>query len=104
MVLEADHRVEIGRQVVLPELHDGERLPACLRINQADRLHRPEQGRIAAAPGHLLDRQAAFEVVDLLLELVCRRFGGAQERLVEPVVFLLGEGTIQVVLAPLAVA
>src|SRR3989454_4230868 len=104
MILEADHRVKAGRQVVLPELHDGERLFACARVDEADRLHRAECERLTTTAGHLLDRQAPLEVEDLLLELVRRRLGRPQEGLVEAGVLGLGWRAVEVILAPLAVA
>ena len=84
VVLEADHRVEIGRERVLPQLHDAERLAAGARIDEPHRLHRPEQKRLAPAPRHLLDRQASLEVADRLLEVVRRRLGRAEDRAIEP--------------------
>src|SRR5581483_340916 len=60
--LEPDHVEERRVAVVLAELDDRVRLPAGARVDEADRLERPERERVAAAPRHLLDRQAALEV------------------------------------------
>ena len=67
--LEADQAEVIAGQVVLPELDDGVRRLAGARIDEADRLHRSEAQRVAAAVRHHLDRQAAFEE-SLLVEVV----------------------------------
>ena len=63
----------VAGEIVLPQLHDGKRRAAGARIDEADRLHRPEAQRVAAAVRHHLDRQTAFEEL-LLVEVVngCR--------------------------------
>ena len=70
--LEAHHREVAGGQVVLAELHDREGPPPGARIDEADRLHGPEEQGVAAAAGDDLDGQAALEE-ELVLEGVQRR-------------------------------
>ena len=78
--LEADQAEVVAGEVVLPQLHDGVRRAAGARIDQADRLHRAEPQRVAAAMRHHLDRQAPLEEL-LLVEVVDRRrFGGHDAR------------------------
>jgi len=69
MVLKAYHIVGIGTQVLLPELYHSVGHLSGARIAQADRLHRTEAQRIAAAAGNLFNRQAALEVVQVLPNL-----------------------------------
>ena len=82
--LEADQRVVARGQVVLAQLHDGVRAAAGARIDEADRLHRPEAQGLLAAARHHLDRQAALEE-ELVLEVVERRRTRRGERAVEGV-------------------
>ena len=101
--LEADHRVMAGGQVVLPELDDREGPRARARVDQAHRLHRPEEQRLLSAAGDDLDRKAAFEE-ELVLEGVQGRALGADEGAMEGAVLRLAEGAVDVVVAPLPVA
>ena len=80
--LESDQVPHLSRAVLAPELHHRERLPARPRLGKAHRLHRPEAERVAAAAGHLLDRQAPFEVRHLV-ELVRGELIGGEERIDE---------------------
>ena len=80
------------------------RLPAGARIGQADRLHRAEAERLAAAPRHLLDRQAALEVGHLV-ELVALVLVGLEQRVEEALVPSRVDRRVEVVVAlALAVA
>ena len=73
--LEPDEAEVIAGEIVLPQLHGRVRRPAGARIDEADRLHRSEAQRVAAAVRHDLDGQAALEE-PLLVEVVDRcRFG-----------------------------
>jgi hypothetical protein len=66
MILEAHQIVGIRPQVFLPQLHYGVGHSSRTRIFQPHRFHRSEAQRIASAPGNLLDRQTALEVIQLL--------------------------------------
>ena len=101
--LEAHHREMAGGQVVLAELHHREGPPAGARVHQSDRLHGPEEQRVAAAAGDDLDGQAALEE-ELVLEGVQLGALGGGEGLVEGVVLRLVERAVHVVVATLAVA
>ena len=94
--LEADQAEVIAGQIVLPELNGGIRLAARPRIDQADRLHRPESQRLTAAMRHHLDRQAALEEF-FLVEVVDRRRLGRDERIVEALVVVARQRAIQIV-------
>ena len=83
--LEADQVPHLARPVLPPELHHRVRLAAGARIGQADRLHRAEAQRLAAAARHLLDRQAALEVRHLV-ELVAVVLVGREQRVDERLV------------------
>jgi hypothetical protein len=61
LCLETHEAVVVAGNVVLAELDDGVSLPAGARIDEANRLHRPETQRVRAAVGHHLDRQAPLE-------------------------------------------
>ena len=78
----ADQVPHLPRPVLAAELHHRVRLAAGARIGQADRLHRAEAERLPAAPGHLLDRQAALEVGHLV-ELVALVLVGLDQRVEE---------------------
>src|SRR5205814_10042551 len=71
--LKSDEAEMIGGEVVLTQLDGRERLAAGPGIDQADRLHRPEAQRVAAAVRHDFNRQTAFEEA-FLVEIVngCR--------------------------------
>ena len=94
--LEPDEAEVIAGEIVLPQLHGGEGRAPGARVDETDRLHRPEAQRLAAAMRHHLDRQAALEEL-LLLEIVDRRRLGAHECVVERVVLRLGERAVEVV-------
>ena len=69
--LEADHIVERAQCIVLAELDDGMGPSAAvMRVAEADRLHRAEGERVAAALRHHLDRQAALEVGGVALPVL----------------------------------
>ena len=94
--LEPDEAEVIARQIVLPQLHGGVRLAAGARIDQPDRLHRPEPQRVAPAMRHHLDRQAAFEE-PLLVEVVDGRRFGRDQRVVEALVLVARQRTVQII-------
>src|SRR5712691_6708181 len=94
MVLKTNEVVAVGKQILLPELHDSERLAISARVAKPNRLHRTVTQRVSSATRKLFDGQATLEV-HRLFELVKRdRFGGEQ-RLIEPAVLLYIEGTVQ---------
>src|SRR6185503_17869501 len=62
--LEADEVPHPPAAILHAELRDRVGLPATPRVAQANRLHRPEAKRLAAAASHLLDRHASLEVRD----------------------------------------
>src|SRR5712692_4212920 len=64
--LEAHEIPHLRRAVFLTQLHHRIWLASGLRIDEADRLHRPKAQRLDPALRHLLDGQAAFEVRDLV--------------------------------------
>ena len=97
--LEAHQAVVIAGQVVLPQLHGCVRRAARARIDEADRLHRPEPQRVQAAVRHDLDRQAPFEE-DGLVEVVDRRRLRVHHRVQEPLVLVAGHRTVQVIAFP----
>ena len=70
--LEADQAEVIAGQRVLPQLHGCVRHAPGPRIDEADRLHRAEPQRVAAAMRHHLERQTPFEEL-LLVEVMNRR-------------------------------
>ena len=94
--LKSDEAEVIAREIVLAQLHGGVRLAAGLRIDEADGLHRPEAERVDAAMRHHFNRQTSFEE-SFLVEVVDRRRLGMDERVVEALVLVAGERTIQVV-------
>ena len=69
-----------------------------MRIDQPDRLERPEGQRHAAAPGQNFDGQTALEH-QLFLEIVNLRRLRRDERVVKGVVFLLGHRAVNVIIA-----
>src|ERR1700738_2508836 len=85
MVLKTNQVVAVGKQILLPELHNGEGLAIGARIAKANRLHRTVTQGVAPATRKLLDGQAALEV-HRLSELVKRNRFGSEQRLVEPAV------------------
>jgi hypothetical protein len=93
--LEADHVPHLPRAVLHAELDHGVRAAAGPRILEADRLHRAEAERIAAALGHLLNRHAAFEVGHLV-EVVRRRLVGSRQRVDERLVLLARHRAVEV--------
>src|ERR1700730_16244560 len=103
MILKTNEVVAVGKQILLPELHNGERLAISARIAKTNRLHRTVTQRVAPATRKLLDGQAALEV-HRLFELVKRNRFGAEQRLVEPAVLLYIERTVQIVVAAFIVA
>ena len=94
--LESDQAEMIGRQIVLSKLHDRVRRPTGPRIDEANRFHRAETQRVHAAMRHDLDRQAPFEEL-FLVEIMDGRGFGVGERVVEALVLLARQRTIQVV-------
>ena len=96
--LKPHEAVVIPGQIVLPQLHRGIGLPACPRIDETDRFHRPEAQRVDAAVRHDLDRQTALEE-SLVVEIVNGRRLGVHERVVEPRVFVARQRAVQVVAA-----
>ena len=110
VVLEADEVVAVGAEVLLAKLDDGVGPAAGLGIGEADGLHGAEAEGVAAAAGGLFDGQAAFEVVNRF-EVRGSRFEGRRdgfpgfggdgfgggEGVEEAVVFLFGEGAVDVV-------
>src|SRR5262245_27480273 len=93
--LEPDEAEVIAGERVLPQLHGGVRLAAGARIDEPDRLHRPEPQRVAAAVRHDLDRQTALEE-PLLVEVVDAGRLGGHERVVEPIVIVARERAVQI--------
>ena len=94
--LKAHEAEVIAGQIVLPQLHRGERRTTGARIHQADRLHRSEAQRVNTAMGHDLDGQTPFEE-SLLVEVVHRRRFRVDEGLVESTVLLARERAIEIV-------
>ena len=91
------HEAEvIAREVVLAQLHGRVRLASRARIREADRLHRTEPQRVAAAVRHDFDRQAAFEE-PLLVEVVNGRRFSCDQRVVETIVFVARQRAVQVI-------
>ena len=85
--LEADHVPQRAERVVLAQLHHGVGPPAAVvRIGEADRLHRAEAQRLAAALGHHLDRQAAVEVGRVRFPLLERGLVAGEQRVDEGLV------------------
>ena len=74
--LEPDEVPHAPAAILHAQLHDGVRFAPGARIDEADRLHRPEAQRVAAAARHLLGRHAALEVRHGV-ELVRRRYWSA---------------------------
>ena len=96
VVLEADQVVGVGAKVLAAQLHHRLGHLAGARIAQAYGLHGAEAQRIPAAPRQFLDRQAAFEVFQLLPFLAFDCLGG-DEGIVEAVVFLFRHGAVDVI-------
>src|SRR5688572_11914593 len=94
--LEADEAEVIAGESVLTQLHDRVRLAPAARIDEADRLHRSEPQRVAAAVRHDLDRQAPLEE-PFFVEIVDRRRLGGDERVVEALVLFARQRAIQIV-------
>src|SRR5271165_1876564 len=65
VVLEAYHIVGVSPQILLAQLYHSVGGTSCSGIAQTHRLHWPEAQRVAATTCYLLDRQTAFEVVQL---------------------------------------
>ena len=98
--LESDEAEMIARQIVLAELHRRVRLATDARIDETDRLHRSESQRVAPAMRHHLDRQTPFKEA-CLVEVVHGGRLRADERIVEPLIFLSCERTVQVIALPI---
>jgi len=96
VILEADEVVAVGAQILFAQLNDGPRSLAGARIAQADGLHGAESQSVAAAAGEDFNRQAAFEIVELLPLFRFGGFGGEQ-RVEEAIVFLAIHGAVDVV-------
>ncbi len=102
--LESDQVPRRAREVLAAQLHNSVRPGAGARVGEPHRLHRAVGEHVAAALGHHLDGQAAFEVARLL-ERVRRDLLPAQELVDEPFVLFAGERQVEVVRAlALAVA
>src|SRR5690606_30958565 len=85
--LESDHVPHLTGSILAPQLHYRPGSPACTRIPQSYRLHRPEPQCVGAALRHHLDRQASLEVRDARVNLWRRRWRiGVRVRHVLPVV------------------
>ncbi len=80
--LEAHQVPHLPRPVLAAKLYHRVRLAAGARVGQPDRLHRAEPERLAAAPRHLLHRQAALEVRHRV-ELVALMLVGLEQRVEE---------------------
>ena len=102
-VLEAHEIVGRALPVLRAQLDHGERPLPGAGIDQSDRAHGPEAESALPPAGQLVDRQARFEERGLL-ELVQREQLGAQERLVERMILLGRQRTVQVMAAPLVPA
>ena len=85
--LEADEIPHAAGAILHAQLHDGVRLAAGARIDEADRLHRPEAQRLASALRHLLGGHAPLEVRHGV-ELVRRGLVGVRERVEKGLVLL----------------
>ena len=96
--LKTHEAVVIPGQIVLPQLDRGIGLLARPRIDETDRLHRPEAQRVDAPVRHDLDRQTALEE-SLAVEIVNGRRLCVHERIVKPRVFVTGQRAVQVVAA-----
>ncbi len=64
--LEADEVVKTACQIILPQLNDGIRTPACARVTQSDGTHGSVGKRINSAPGDDFDGQTAFKKLSRL--------------------------------------
>ena len=103
MSLETYNVVECRARIILPQLHNGKRPLARLRIVEAHGLQRAEEQRVLAAGSHDLHGHAAFEEL-LFLEVVRRRFLRMDELVPEGAVLRLIHGTVDVVRRALTVA
>ena len=91
------HQVpHLPRRIFSPQLHYRVRIPAGARIGQAHRFHWPEPERVSSPAGHLLDRQTALEVGNLV-EVVRRELIALQQRIDESLVRLGVERGIQII-------
>src|SRR5215475_3692927 len=109
VALEPDDVVSASHQILQPQLHTGVGLPPRTRIDEPDRLHRPEAQSVAPAPRYLFYRQTALEELLFILghvahALVRLDFLRRHQRVIKPVVLLLRHRTVDVVVASLAVA
>ena len=86
----------IAGERVLPQLHHRIRPASGAGIVEPGRLHRPEAQGVAAAVRHHLDGQAALEELRVV-EVVHGRRLRRDERVVEAVVLVARERTIQIV-------
>ena len=86
-----------AERIVLPELHHGVRPLGAMRVGEADRLHRPVAQRLAAALGHHLDGQAAFEIGRRRFPILERGLLAGDQRVDEGVVLRLVERAVDVV-------
>ena len=105
--LEAHEIPHLRRAIFLTQLHDRVGLATGLRIDEADRLHRPKAQCLEPALRHFLDRQAALEIGDLvkLMSHPRRVLIARDERRHERFVLALSERRVPVVVAaPFAVA
>ena len=98
--LEADQVVEGACDVVLAELHHGERTPAGAGIAQTYRRHRSEGQRLRIAASQHLNRQARFKIASRRLvsfELMQAGLFRRAHRLHEREVLVTGERAVDVV-------
>src|SRR5437660_4673109 len=95
--LESDQPPERPFLILLPKLDHRIGPSTRTRIDQPDRLHRPESQRLFAAPRHLLDRYAHLEVYNLhVFRVVRRRYLLLRNRLPEGVTFFLSERAVRI--------
>ena len=96
MVLETHQVIAVGAQIFLTQLHGGVGTASGARVDQAHRFHGAKAQGIASAPGDFFDRQARFEIRDVVGHV--RIHGMRRHQLIDEVfVFRLVERTVQVV-------
>src|SRR5580704_10977819 len=96
MVLKSHQVVGVRSQIFLPQLHNRVWHLAGAGILQSNRLHRPESQSVASPACNFFDRQAAFEIIQLLPVLFLDRLS-CQKSIVEAAVLLLSHRAIDVV-------
>src|SRR5437764_11981309 len=102
MILEADHVVCVGQQILLPELDSRKRRAPYARINETDRLHRAEAQRVVTAPRQLFNRQTRLEPARLLEALQRHRLC-ADESFRHTTILFFIERAVEIIVAAFVV-